>query len=228
MPQIDLCGDDALSVAIDNSGQRHSIAEYLRDTGTWLECIEGMQSVVIRFDSASLSIDGAKQQLCEALDSVSKDVAESEGVVLTHAKPHGALYSDAAGDRALAELFVEAVKQETNAICLVGPPDSELQQAARRGDLRFVGEAFVDRVYSSDGRLVPRSEPGAVHSDINTISTQAVRLATAGQVTAQNGDVIKIAADTLCIHGDTENAYQVALAVRDVLEANGVEIRAAY
>ncbi len=82
MPQIDLCGDDALSVAIDNSGQRHSIAEYLRDTGTWLECIEGMQSVVIRFDSASLSIDGAKQQLCEALDSVSKDVAESESALI--------------------------------------------------------------------------------------------------------------------------------------------------
>lgn len=157
-----------------------------------------------------------------------RQIAESEGAVLTHVKPHGALYNDAASDRVLADLFVEAIKQETNANCLVGPPDSELQQAAMRGDLRFIGEAFVDRVYSSDGGLVPRSEPGAVHSDINTISTQAVGLATAGQVTAQNGDVIKIAADTLCIHGDTENAYQVALAVRDVLEASGVEIRAAY
>ncbi len=154
-------------------------------------------------------------------------IAESEGVVLTHVKPHGALYNDAASDRVLAELLVEAIKQETNAASLVGPPESELQEAARRGDLRFIGEAFVDRVYGSDGRIVPRSEPGAVHSDINTISTQAVGLATTGQVTAQNGDVIKIAADTLCIHGDTKNAYQVALAVRDVLNANGVEIRAA-
>jgi UPF0271 protein len=154
-------------------------------------------------------------------------IAESEGAVLTHVKPHGALYNDAASDRMLAELLVEAIKQETNAACLVGPPESELQEAAGRGDLRFIGEAFVDRVYGSEGRIVPRSEPGAVHCDINTISTQAVRLATTGQVTAQNGDVIKIAADTLCIHGDTENAYQVALAVRDVLKANGVEIRAA-
>ncbi len=154
-------------------------------------------------------------------------IAESEGAVLTHVKPHGALYNDAADDRALAELVVEAIKQGTDSVSLVGPPASELQQAATRGDLRFVGEAFVDRVYGSDGRIVPRSEPGAVHSDINTISTQAVGLATAGQVTAQNGDVIKIAADTLCIHGDTENAYQVALAVRDVLSANGVKIRAA-
>ncbi len=82
MPHIDLCGDDALSVAIDDSSQRHSIAEHLRDTGSWLECIEGMQSVVIRFDSASLSIDGAKQQLCEQLDSVSKDVADFESTLI--------------------------------------------------------------------------------------------------------------------------------------------------
>ena len=82
MPHIDLCGDDALSVAIDDSSQRHSIADHLRDTGSWLECIEGMQSVVIRFDSASLSIDGAKQQLCEQLDSVSKDVPDFESTLI--------------------------------------------------------------------------------------------------------------------------------------------------
>ncbi len=154
-------------------------------------------------------------------------IAESEGVVLTNVKPHGALYSDAANDKALAELVVEAIQQETRAANLIGPPKSELQHAAARGNLQFVGEAFVDRVYRSDGTLVPRSEPGAVHNDVNTISTQAVNLVTKGQVTAQNGDVINIAADTLCIHGDTDNAYQVALAVRDVLRANGVEIRAA-
>jgi len=82
VPQIDLCGDDTLSVAIDVSSQRHSIADHLRDTGSWLECIEGMQSVVIRFDSASLSIDGAKQQLCEQLDSVLKDVADFESTLI--------------------------------------------------------------------------------------------------------------------------------------------------
>ena len=82
MPQIDLCGDDTLSVAIDVSSQRHSIADHLRDTGSWLECIEGMQSVVIRFDSASLSIDGAKQQLCEQLDSVLKDIADFESTLI--------------------------------------------------------------------------------------------------------------------------------------------------
>ena len=92
MPHIDLCGDDALSVAIDDSSQRHSIAEHLRDTGSWLECIEGMQSVVIRFDSASLSIDGAKQQLCEQLDSVSKDVADFESTLIEIPVCYGGKY----------------------------------------------------------------------------------------------------------------------------------------
>ncbi len=166
------------------------------------------------------------ESLSEQIEAL-REIAAAEGAVLTHVKPHGALYNDAASDKVLAELVVEAIRQGTDSVSLVGPPSSELQQAAGRHDLRFVSEAFVDRVYRPDGTLVPRSEPGAVHNDMNTISTQATGLATAGRVTAQNGDVINIAADTLCIHGDTENAYQVALAVRDVLKANGVEIRAA-
>ncbi len=175
-----------------------------------------------RYAEGSLLLASLSEQI-EAL----RVIAIAEGAVLTHVKPHGALYNDAASDRVLAELVVEAIKQGTDSVSLVGPPASELQQAAGRHDLRFVSEAFVDRVYRSDGTLVPRSEPGAVLDDINTISTQATGLATAARVTAQNGDVISIVADTLCIHGDTENAYQVALAVRDVLKANGVEIRAA-
>ena len=78
VPQVDLCGDDALSVAIDDSSQRHSIAEHLRDTGAWLECIVGMQSVVVRFDSALLSIDGARQQLNEHMDSAPTNDTHSE------------------------------------------------------------------------------------------------------------------------------------------------------
>ncbi len=164
--------------------------------------------------------------LSEQIEAL-REIATAEGAILTHVKPHGALYNDAASDKVLAELVVEVIMQGTDSVSLVGPPASELQQAACRHDLRFVSEAFVARVYRPDGTLVPRSEPGAVHHDTNMISTQATGLATAGRVTAQNGDVINIAADTLCIHGDTENAYQVALAVRDVLKANGVEIRAA-
>ena len=154
-------------------------------------------------------------------------IAGAQGTELTHIKLHGALYNDAATDRGLAELVVGVVVRTQGAPALVGPPASQLQAAAEEQGVSFIAEAFVDRVYRDDGSLVPRTEPGAVHSDINTITTQAVRLACAGRVVCQSGDEIEILADTLCIHGDTDGAAEAARAVRDVLSANGIEIRAA-
>ncbi len=82
VPQIDLYGDDALSVVIDDSIERHSTAKHLRNTGAWLECVVGMQSVVVRFDSATLSVDRAQQQLREALDSVSINDTNAESELI--------------------------------------------------------------------------------------------------------------------------------------------------
>ena len=154
------------------------------------------------------------------------DVIRAEDATLTHIKPHGALYNDAAKDRGLADIMAGVVADTEGAPALVGPPDTELQAAAETRGLAYRTEAFVDRAYGADGALVPRSEPGAVHSEFNTMTTQAVQLATTGCVVAQSGEEIAIRADTLCIHGDTEGAAEAARAVRDVLEMNGVEIRA--
>ncbi len=78
MPQIDLCGDDVLSIAIDGSTGRHSVAEHLRNTGAWLECIVGMQTVVVRFDAATLSIEEAQELLRAQIESVSVNGADIE------------------------------------------------------------------------------------------------------------------------------------------------------
>jgi UPF0271 protein len=104
--------------------------------------------------------------------------------------------------------------------------NTELQAAAERHGLRFIAEGFVDRAYEPDGTLVSRKEPGAVHSELAVVTTQAVRLAEQGEVTARNGDLVRVRAESLCIHGDTPGAAAVARAVRDVLESHGVEIRA--
>jgi UPF0271 protein len=108
----------------------------------------------------------------------------------------------------------------------MGMANTELQLAADRHGLEFIAEAFVDRAYEADGTLVSRAEPGAVHDNLSVVTAQAVGLAEAGRVTARNGDVIHVRADTLCIHGDTPGAAEAARAVRDVLESHGVEIRA--
>ena len=134
------------------------------------------------------------------------------GAKLTHVKPHGALYNDAVNDRGLADTIAAAMLASGPQLMLVGLADSELQHAARRHGLGFITEGFVDRAYQENGQLLPRSEPGAVHKSLNLVLPQAMALV--GKV------------DTLCIHGDTPGAAEVARAVRTRLEEQGVTIRA--
>lgn len=139
-------------------------------------------------------------------------IAEEQGALLRHVKPHGALYNDAVNDSALADVIASAIVATVPDAALVGLPDSELQYAAVRHELRFIGEGFIDRAYQSNGQLVPRSQPGAVHESLDLVLPQAISL------------VAKV--DTLCIHGDTPDAPRAAAAVRDALQEQGVEIRA--
>ena len=166
------------------------------------------------------------KSLIKQLD-VLHDIVRSVDRSVTHVKPHGALYNDAAADQSLARVLVQAVQDVFDNAAIIGPPQSELERAAAEKDMTFIAEAFVDRAYSADGSLVSRSEPNAVHADMNTITTQAVTLATRNRLTAENGEVLAVRADTLCIHGDTANAAEIGIAVRDVLLASGVVIRAA-
>ncbi len=131
---------------------------------------------------------------------------------LLHVKPHGALYNDAAVDAELANTIVQAISKAAPGAALVGLPGSCLEQAAAQNSSQFIAEAFIDRAYRPDGQLVPRSEVGAVLTDIDVIVSQAVSLV--------------VQADTLCVHGDTPRAAEAATAVRAALEARGTVIRA--
>jgi UPF0271 protein len=175
--------------------------------------------------SGFLSGDALYTSLADQVTDLA-DIAAELGAPLTHIKPHGALYNDAIADSALADVIARVTAETPGSPALVGMAGTELQYAAKRHGLRFVAEAFVDRAYEPDGTLVPRSEPAAVFTVLSVITTQAVRLATQGRVTARNGDVIEVAADTLCIHGDTPGAAAAARAVRHVLESHGVAISA--
>ena len=164
------------------------------------------------------------ESLTEQLSTLA-DIAAQLGTRLTHVKPHGALYNDAISDRVLADVIARVIAELHGDAVFVGMANTELQAAADRHGLGFIAEAFVDRAYEADGTLVSRLEPGAVHGELFVITSQAVGLAEAGRVTARNGAVIEVAADTLCIHGDTPGAAEAARAVRDVLESHGIEIR---
>lgn len=175
--------------------------------------------------SGFLDGDALYESLTEQVTALA-DMAADLGARLAHIKPHGALYNDAVGNRALADIIARVTAEAPGAPAFMGMANTELQAAAERHGLRFIAEGFVDRAYEPDGTLVSRKEPGAVHAELAVVTTQAVRLAEQGEVTARNGDLVRVRAESLCIHGDTPGAAAVARAVRDVLESHGVEIRA--
>jgi UPF0271 protein len=149
----------------------------------------------------------------------------AHGVPLTHVKPHGALYNQAACDAARAGVIARAVARFDAHLVLVGLASSEvMRRAARDAGLRFAAEAFADRRYNADGTLVSRSTPGAVLSDAREVAEQALSIARDGSVRALDGSRLALAADTLCLHGDTPGAVENARAVRAALTAAGVVV----
>jgi UPF0271 protein len=149
-----------------------------------------------------------------------REVAE-----LRHVKPHGALYNMAARDVALADAIARAVRDVDPALALFALAGSELAAAGRRAGLAVAEEGFVDRGYRSDGRLVPRGQAGDLLHDSALAARRAVRMVTEGRVEAVDGALVPLRVDTLCVHGDTAEALEMARALRAALAAAGVEVK---
>jgi UPF0271 protein len=142
----------------------------------------------------------------------------AHGVELHHVKPHGALYNQAAGDPALAAAIATAAARFSRSLLLYGLASSTpMAQAAADAGIRFVPEAFADRRYLRDGSLQPRSEAGSLITDPTQAATQAASIAVDGAVTAVDGSRVPIRAETICCHGDTPGAVEIATAVRAAL-----------
>lgn len=143
-------------------------------------------------------------------------LAHAEGMELRHVKPHGALYNQAAIDLSLAAAIARAVKSVSAELILIGLAGSALPAAGLEEGLRVFHEAFPDRAYLPNGRLMPRSQPGAVFEDPHQVAENALRLAREG--IRFSGQVIY--PDTLCLHGDNlaavENARQVSLKLKGI------------
>lgn len=150
-------------------------------------------------------------------------IAREEGLALRHVKPHGALYNLAARDRAVAECVVAVVRAFDPALALYALSGSELATAGESAGLRVAHEAFVERGYGADGRLLPRGTPGAVLDTLEAAVAQA-RALVAGRLTTRDGHVLHVRADTLCLHGDRPDAPAFARALRQALEHDGVRI----
>jgi UPF0271 protein len=151
-------------------------------------------------------------------------VASAEGAPLAHVKAHGALFHMAARDRALADALARAVAAFNPRLRLFAPPDSEMARAAEQLGLTVVREAFADRAYLPDGRLVSRQTPGSVIQEVNAVVARAVALVVDRSVMAVDGSRLALEADTICVHGDTPGSDRLAAAIRRGLEDAGVTV----
>jgi 5-oxoprolinase (ATP-hydrolysing) subunit A len=147
------------------------------------------------------------------------------GVPIVHIKPHGALYNTAAAADVTAMAVVRAVAAYDPTLIIVTLPGSVLAAAAASLGLQVANEGFADRAYQDNGALVPRARPGALIEDPDVAAARAVRMVTDGVVTTITGNAIPLRVDTLCIHGDTPGAPEIAGNLRQALEQAGIEVR---
>jgi 5-oxoprolinase (ATP-hydrolysing) subunit A len=143
---------------------------------------------------------------------------------LQHVKPHGALYNMAADQDDLARALVDAVLEVDARLILVALAGSRWATIAESMGARVAREVFADRAVQADGTLVPRSRSGAVIHDRSAVIERGLRLATEHKVTAITGETVDVDAQTICLHGDTPGAVQLAAAFREALTAAGVEL----
>jgi len=145
-------------------------------------------------------------------------LAQTVGVSLQHIKLHGALYHQAAEDRLLAELLLDAIVRYHPPLIIVGSPGSMLQKEAEERGLDFAAEGFADRAYADDGKLVSRMKTNSLLNNPELAAEQAISLAKERSVTTESGKKIEMKVQTICIHSDTPGAGQIASVVRERLE----------
>ncbi|GAA3992409.1 5-oxoprolinase subunit PxpA [Streptomyces plumbiresistens] len=152
--------------------------------------------------------------------------ARAAGSRVSYVKPHGALYNRVVHDEEQAAAVVEGVLLADDSLPVLGLPGSRLLELAGKAGLPTVTEAFADRAYTEEGTLVLRGRDGAVLTDPEAVVARSVDLARLGTVTAHSGARIAVRARSLCLHGDTPGAVELAHRVRQRLEASGVRVEA--
>lgn len=182
--------------------------------------LRGFGRRFIDLDPADLTADVIYQ--IGALDGL----ARARGGRVAYVKPHGALYNAIVHHREQARAVVRAVREYDASLPVLGLPGSVFLAEAADAGLCAIAEAFADRAYNPDGSLLSRREPGAVLHNPSVIAARMTRLAAEQTLEAVDGSVLTVAADSICVHGDTPDAVDIARVIRSGLTAAGVTVRA--
>jgi UPF0271 protein len=168
-----------------------------------------------------VSPDEAKNDVTYQVGALQAFTADKR---LQHVKPHGAMYNMAVNDESLAQAICESILEIDPEMILVALAGSRWLDIAEDMGLKVAREIFADRALNADGTLVSRSQPGSVIHDTAEVVERSLRMVTEGKATAITGEQIDVQADSLCLHGDTPGAVEMAASLKRELEAADVEI----
>lgn len=152
-------------------------------------------------------------------------LARAAGTRVRYVKPHGALYNAVVSHEGQARAVIDAITRYDASLPVLGLPDSALLARAGEAGLVIVHEAFTDRGYTPEGTLVARDQDGALLHDPAIVAARAVHMVRDRAITAVDGSPIAVAAQSLCVHGDSPGAVDMARSVRDALTGAGVLLR---
>jgi len=176
----------------------------------------------IELQIAPEEISASVERQIRALDAIARDC----GARIVHVKPHGALYNEAARDRAIARAIAEGVRRWRTDVILIGLAGSIMLDEFRAAGFPTAAEAFADRRYESDGSLRPRKFRDALLADPQQAAAQALQIVEHSSVVASNVATIPLSAQTLCLHGDTPGSPGIAAAIHRQLEAAHITLAA--
>ncbi len=175
--------------------------------------------------SVMMSDDALSATLSEQILALKRH-ADARNIALTHVKPHGQLYNDAADAPRLAELIASVIARTLPGAAYVGLAGSQMAAAARAAGLTFVAEGFADRRYDARGRLVSRKEAGAVLESAKERIEQALDLARGEPIRSKDGALIDPDVDSICLHSDSDSALASAREIRAALDKAGIRVTA--
>jgi len=153
-----------------------------------------------------------------------RSIADAVGIRLEYVKLHGALANQTAEELAFAVGIFATIQAMESKMAVLALDNSEQVRAAKAVEMPLIREAYADRAYTPEGLLVPRAQEGAVIYDIDAVVQRCLRLAEHGEIVAVDGTVLRSAARSICLHGDTPGAVDLAREVRTALEGQGIKI----
>ncbi len=171
-----------------------------------------------------LSDEGLYDLVSQQILIISK-VAAGFGTAIKHVKPHGALYNMAAVNKKMSSVIAKAIKDFDDKLLLFGLSGSHLIAEAKAIGLQTANEVFADRTYLEDGTLTPRKQEGAMIQNMKDSIKQVLGIILEKKITTLNGQIISIEAETVCIHGDGENALSFVQAINNALKEKGIRIQ---